>query len=77
MFQIVIPTYALHNDSEYFPQPEKFDPERFSEDNVAERHRYCYLPFSEGPRICIGEYSEAQKLSSKQCIMYITFDVIC
>jgi cytochrome P450 len=52
--QLVIPTEALHSDPQYFPEPDKFDPERFSEETKSSRHHYVYLPFGEGPRICIG-----------------------
>ncbi|XP_049815179.1 cytochrome P450 6k1-like isoform X2 [Schistocerca nitens] len=52
--KILIPAYGLHHDPEYFPDPERFDPERFSEEQKAQRHPYVYLPFGEGPRICIG-----------------------
>jgi cytochrome P450 len=51
----VIPVYALHRDPKYYPDPERFDPERFNEDEKANRHHYVYLPFGEGPRICIGK----------------------
>jgi len=50
----VIPIYALHHDPKYYPDPERFDPERFNEDENENRHQYVYLPFGEGPRICIG-----------------------
>ncbi|PNF23159.1 Cytochrome P450 6j1 [Cryptotermes secundus] len=52
--QVVIPVLGLHQDPEYFPDPEKFLPERFSEENKSQRPNYVYLPFGEGPRICIG-----------------------
>ncbi|KAK7789226.1 hypothetical protein R5R35_007051 [Gryllus longicercus] len=52
--QIEIPVYALHHDPEYYPDPQRFDPERFSDEQRATRPNYVYLPFGEGPRICIG-----------------------
>ncbi|XP_049832528.1 probable cytochrome P450 6a13 [Schistocerca gregaria] len=51
---LIVPVYALHHDPKYFPEPERFDPERFSEEVKAERNPYVYLPFGEGPRHCIG-----------------------
>lgn len=51
---ITIPNYAFQNDERYFPDPERFDPERFSEEKKSERNHYAYLPFGEGPRVCIG-----------------------
>jgi cytochrome P450 family 6 len=53
----VTPVLALHHDSRDYPEPERFDPERFNEDEKAKRHQYVYLPFGEGPRICIGTFA--------------------
>ncbi|XP_071648800.1 cytochrome P450 9e2-like [Temnothorax longispinosus] len=51
---LMFPIYSLHHDPEYFPNPDKFDPERFSEENKDKILPYTYLPFGHGPRKCIG-----------------------
>lgn len=51
---VFISPYANHYNSEYFPSPEQFDPERFSAENEAELPRYAYMPFGGGNRVCIG-----------------------
>ena len=53
--RILVPVLGIHYDEEYYPNPEKFDPERFDEENSKNRQQYSYIPFREGPRICIGE----------------------
>jgi len=56
---IAIPIMGFHMDPQYFPDPEKFDPERFSEEQKATRPPYVYMPFGDGPRICIGRFLSA------------------
>lgn len=54
---IIIPVYSLHMDPEYYPDPEKFDPDRFSPENggaKAYMERGIFMPFGQGPRICPG-----------------------
>ncbi|XP_014488275.1 PREDICTED: cytochrome P450 9e2-like [Dinoponera quadriceps] len=51
---IWVSVYALHNDPKYFPNPSKFDPERFSDENKDNIMPYTYMPFGLGPRMCIG-----------------------
>lgn len=52
---IFLPAFSLHRDEKYFPDPERFDPERFNEENKSSIYPGSYLPFGVGPRNCIGK----------------------
>jgi cytochrome P450 len=51
---IAICIYTLHRHPAFWEQPERFDPERFTPERISRRERYAYIPFSIGPRQCIG-----------------------
>jgi cytochrome P450 len=51
---IYIVPWVLHRHRKLWEQPNRFDPERFSPERSAGRHRFAYIPFGAGPRICIG-----------------------
>jgi cytochrome P450 len=52
--QILIVPWLLHRNAKLWEQPQRFDPERFAPEPTARRHRFAYIPFGAGPRICIG-----------------------
>lgn len=54
--EVFIPIHGLHRDEKYYPDPEKFDPDRFSVEKLVEVNQITrpYYAFGDGPRNCIG-----------------------
>lgn len=42
---LFIPIYLIHNDSNHYSDPKKFNPERFNDENSAKRHPMAFMPF--------------------------------
>lgn len=53
--KILIPATGIMRNEKYYPNPDKFDPERFNGENVESRSPYVFLSFGQGPRSCIGK----------------------
>ena len=53
---ILISPYLVQRHPDFWPDPDRFDPDRFLAPSVAARNRFAYLPFGLGPRACIGEH---------------------
>lgn len=53
---VLMPPYIIHRDATFFPDPERFDPDRFLPEREKLLPRYAYLPFGAGPHTCIGNH---------------------
>ncbi|KAJ8672829.1 hypothetical protein QAD02_004089 [Eretmocerus hayati] len=53
--RLVVSISGLHSNPDVYPHPDTFDPERFTKENRSKRHPYFFLPFGEGPRVCIAK----------------------
>ncbi|HVD62463.1 MAG TPA: cytochrome P450, partial [Gemmatimonadaceae bacterium] len=52
---VLMSQYVMHRDARYFPDPDRFDPERWTPEAQASRPKFSYFPFGGGARVCIGE----------------------
>ncbi len=75
---ILIPPYLMHRNVAYWPDPEVFDPQRFSPENKAKHHIGAYLPFAIGPRRCIGDSMAIQEMAVhiSRIIQKIHFELV-
>lgn len=76
--RVAISPYTLHRNPAHFPDPERFDPDRWTPENEAKIPRYAYLPFGAGPHVCIGNHfamMEAQ-LVLATLVQRVTFELV-
>lgn len=73
--EVIIPLHGLHHDSRHFENPETFNPDNFTETAKASRHSFTYLPFGEGPKICIGMRFGLMQIKLAIVTILRTFDI--
>ncbi|MET7509458.1 cytochrome P450 [Streptomyces albidoflavus] len=54
--QVLVNSYLLHRHPDFWDDPERFQPERFSAEEIAKRPKHAYVPFGSGPRVCLGKH---------------------
>lgn len=52
--KVHVPLNGIHNNPDIYPNPDEFDPLRFTKENIGKRHTCSFMPFGDGPRNCIG-----------------------
>lgn len=74
---VAVPVYSIHRDPRYYPNPDKFDPDRFLPAAKQSRNPYTYLPFGHGPRSCIGmRFAQLEmKLAMARILKKYSFEV--
>ncbi|XP_017034672.3 probable cytochrome P450 4d14 [Drosophila kikkawai] len=73
---VIILIYHAHRDPDFFPEPEKFIPERFSLERKGEINPFAYTPFSAGPRNCIGQKFAMLEMKSTVSKMLRHFELL-
>ncbi|KAK9685332.1 Cytochrome P450 [Popillia japonica] len=73
---VMISAYGLQMDPDYFPDPEKFDPDRFSKENKPKIVPFTFLPFGDGPRVCIGQRFAVLQNKIGLCLILKEFRIL-
>lgn len=73
---VFISINGIHRDPQYFPNPDTFDPERFSDENKENIKPYTYMPFGLGPRNCIGSRFAILEIKTIFFYMLSKFNIV-
>ncbi|KAM3966138.1 LOW QUALITY PROTEIN: cytochrome P450 [Aphomia sociella] len=69
--KVFIPIAAIHNDEKYFSNPDKFDPDRFTDGAKESIRKFVFLPFGEGPRACVGaRLGQMQSMAGMAAVLH-------
>ena len=73
---VAVPIFAVHNNPTVWKDPDTFDPDRFTPEECAKRHPFAFIPFSAGPRNCIGQSLAMDELKTVLSIVLLRFKLI-
>lgn len=71
-----LPMQGVHRDPNNYPNPDKFDPERFSDENKVNIRPYTYIPFGSGPRNCIGSRLALLEMKTLLYNLLLSFEIV-
>ncbi|KAJ8880476.1 hypothetical protein PR048_016946 [Dryococelus australis] len=73
---IIIPIYLVHRDPFCYPEPGKFDPDKFNKENSSNRPACSFIPFASGRRMCIGKYCAYVVIKTMLSVMLRRYEVL-
>lgn len=70
---VTVPAFALHYDEEYYPEPNRFNPDRWDSDSETKPNPYTFMPFGMGPRNCVGMRFAMEEMKIGLCSIVKNF----
>ncbi|XP_066138543.1 cytochrome P450 4c3-like isoform X2 [Euwallacea fornicatus] len=74
---VILGVYNVHRDPKHWEKPEEFYPEHFTQEAVAKRHPYAFLPFSNGPRRCIAQQYSYVNMKIVLANLLLNYEIEC
>ena len=72
---IILGIYSVHLNPDTWPNPNEYNPERFTSEAIKDRHPYSYIPFSAGPRNCIGQHFAMNEMKTLLALILKKFQL--